>query len=57
MESADKNEVDEIRDAYRRLAVAWHQASRTPEVANKLFDDHHAFYTAVRDSSAGRAAS
>jgi hypothetical protein len=41
---------------YRRLAVAWNEARDTPDEANRLFDQLHAFYKRIRDTDAGRLA-
>jgi hypothetical protein len=52
----EANDVGQIRDEYRRLAVAWQHAHGNPREANELFTDHHRFYKAVRDREEGRTA-
>lgn len=41
---------------YRRLAVEWDEAREAPDQANRLFDQLHAHYKAIRDSNDGRTA-
>jgi hypothetical protein len=45
-----------LRNRYRAMVVAWDAAHDNSDDANRIFKDHHAFYKAIRNSSAGREA-
>ena len=51
-----ESERADIGDEYRRLAIGWHDAQGNSAAANKLFDEHHLLYKAVRDRAEGRGA-
>jgi len=48
--------VDELRNQYRDLVLAWEAERDDPKKANKIFKRHHAFYKSIRDSAEGREA-
>lgn len=47
------NEIDIIRDRYRKLALDWHASKDVPRVANVIFKKHHALYKEIRESEEG----
>jgi hypothetical protein len=48
--------VDELRNQYRDLVLAWETERDNPNKANKISRRHHAFYKSIRDSAEGRGA-
>jgi hypothetical protein len=47
--------ADDQASEYRRLAVEWDEARDAPDQANRLFDQLHARYKALRESPEGRS--